>query len=398
MLIELPISKLTVGMYVIDITYPKDKFRLSSEGWLEHQAIIDALKKKGVERVLVDTSKTKAAETIAPAETTQASSPKNNANRKTFLAQDIVKAKAVFNESKRIQRKVFDDAKNGVPLDLKPVSHITDESIELIFSNPDALACVLNIRKKDEYLLEHSVAVAALMTIFACYLKIDKETIRHLAVGAFLHDVGKIMIPEHILNKPGKLTDSEFVIMKTHANHSITTIENTPGIHQLSLEVARLHHEKLNGLGYPFNVSGEYISKYGRMIAICDIFDALTANRCYKQGYPQVKAFSILRALADNNELDSQLVNQFIKCLGVYPVGALVQLESKRLAIVETRNPDDPIRPRVKPFYHLEPKHFEKGSDIDLASVTDDLIVKCVRADDFDLDMEQIIDFLAHEG
>ncbi len=96
--------------------------------------------------------------------------------------------------------------------------------------------------------------------------------------------------------------------------------------------------------------------------------------------------------------LDKDLVDQFIRCMGVYPVGSVVQLESNRLAIVESHNPKDPIRPLVKPFYHLKPDHFEVGQKIDLATVTDDLIVKCVRADDFNLNMEQIIQYLAHEG
>jgi HD-GYP domain-containing protein (c-di-GMP phosphodiesterase class II) len=281
---------------------------------------------------------------------------------------------------------------------MAPVHQITSESTDIIFNNPNALACVLNIRNKDEYLLEHSVSVSILMTMFSLFLKIDKEMVNHLAIGAFLHDVGKIMVPDEILNKPGKLTDDEFVVMKSHASHSIDIMKKTPGISLTSLEVASQHHEKLNGKGYPHGLDAEKISLFGRMISICDIFDALTSHRCYKQGYSQVKAFSILRMLADNDELDKGLVDSFIKCMGVYPVGAVVQLESNRLAIVESHNQIDPIRPKVRPFYCLEPKHFEHADDVDLLTVADEQIVKCVRADDFDLDMQQIIDFLAQEG
>jgi HD-GYP domain-containing protein (c-di-GMP phosphodiesterase class II) len=278
------------------------------------------------------------------------------------------------------------------------VHKITAESTDMIFNNPDALACVINIRHKDEYLLEHSVSVSVLMTMFAVFMKIDKETVNQLAIGAFLHDVGKIMIPDSILNKPGKLTDSEFDVMKSHASHSIKIMRQTPGISALSLEVASQHHEKLNGKGYPLGLDADNISLYGRMISICDIFDALTATRCYKQGYPQVKAFSILRTLADNNELDKALVDSFIKCMGVYPVGSVVQLDSNRLALVENRNLNDPIRPNVRPFYRLDPKHFEIGHNIDLSTVTDEQIVRCVHADDFDLNMDEIMEFLDHEA
>jgi len=389
MIVELSIFDLCVGMYLIDISAPQGKFHLVKPGWVESKKTIASLKSRGVAYVLIDTSKQKiSADSVSGV---------SNLER-VFFEQEIVKAKAVFDESKRMQKKVFHDAENGVPLDLQPVRKVTDEAINLIFNNPDALACVINIRHKNEYLLEHSVAVSVLLTIFSFYMKIEIETVRELAIGAFLHDVGKIKTPDKILNKPGKLTDEEFDIMKMHATHSINIVKMTPGISALSLEVVRLHHEKLNGEGYPSGVIAEEISRYGRMISICDIFDALTSNRCYKQGYSQVKAFTILRALAQNNHLDALLVDTFIKCMGVYPVGALVQLDSNRLAIVERQNCQDPIHPSVKPFYCLQPKHFEAAKGIDLSVSTDEHIVKCVRADDFDLDMDLIIEFLAHEG
>lgn len=236
------------------------------------------------------------------------------------------------------------------------------------------------------------------MTMFAFYMKLDKEIVSQLAIGAFLHDVGKIFVPDSVLNKPGKLTEQEFEVMKSHAAHSITTIRNTPGVSPLSLEVAALHHEKLNGSGYPNGIKADGISMYGRMITICDIFDALTSSRCYKTGYSPVKAFSILRALAQENQLDENLVDSFIQCMGVYTIGALVQLDSDRLAIVESHNVQDPVRPKVKAFYHLKPNHFEISEYIDLSAMQTEQIVKCVRADEFDLNMEQIIEFLAHEG
>lgn len=414
MIVELDISDLKVGMYVVGISVPKGKFKLASETWITDRRVIDALKRKGVEKLVVDPAKARMPEPISVqpslkrpssnkpvvVKRSRAISSHKTAlpSKNLFFKNELRQAKQLFDESKAIQQRLFIDARNGVPLSIEPVQEVTNQSIELIFNNPDALACVINIRHKDQYLLEHSVSVSVLMTMFAFYLKIDRQMISDLAIGAFLHDVGKIMIPPRILDKPGRLTDEEFEVMKTHANHSIRIIKETPNISPLSLEVARLHHEKLNGKGYPYGVGAEEISLYGRMISICDIYDALTANRCYKDGYPQVKAFSILRMLGQSDELDSDLVDHFIKCMGVYPVGSLVQLESNRLAIVESHNMSDPIRPKVKPFYSLNPRHFESCEDIDLASMTDDLIVKCVRADDFDLNMDEIMAFLSHEA
>ena len=171
----------------------------------------------------------------------------------------------------------------------------------------------------------------------------------------------RFKIPDHILNKPSKLTEEEFVIMKSHARHSIEIISNTPDISELSLEVAAQHHEKLNGQGYPFQLTGEDISQYGRMISICDIFDALTSDRCYKSGYSHIKAFTILRKLAQQGELELNLVDSFIQCMGVYPIGSLVELSSNRLAIVEQRNTSDPIRPKVRAFYNVGYRRYTMG-------------------------------------
>ncbi|AGH81826.1 metal dependent phosphohydrolase [Psychromonas sp. CNPT3] len=382
MLVELTIKDLTVGMYLVEIIAPKGKFLLRESGLIKEQKTILNLQKRGVERVLIDNSY------VDP----------NLEEKKSLFKEDIIIAKRVFDESKVIQKKIFYDAENGNPLDLNAVNSITDESIDLIFKNPDALSCVLNLRKKDEYLLEHSVAVSVLITLFAFHLKIEKEIVRKLAVGAFLHDVGKIKIADEVLNKPGKFTDAEFTIMKKHAQYSIDIVKAIPGIDALSLEVVALHHEQLSGGGYPAALQEDEISFYGRMISICDIFDALTSTRCYKAGMAQVKAFNILRNLAKTNHLDKVLVDQFILCMGIYPVGSIVRLDSDHLAIVESQNKDDPIRPHVKPFYCLGGNEFSAEKNIDLSTTDAALIVKCVRASDFNLDMQEIIDYLAHQG
>lgn len=386
MIVEIKISELLVGHYVVGITEQKEAFKLNSAGHIKSEAVIKNLKNKGVLSLSIDTSKTR----ISNSEQTK------KIQKKKVIAE-LKKAKELFNQSKIIQQKVFSDVQHGLPIDLNPVVDITDKTIETVFENADALACVLNIRNKDEYLLEHSVSVCVLMTIFARHLEIDKNIIQELSLGAFLHDVGKIMIPPSILNKPGKLTDEEFTIMKSHVNHSIEIIKKTPEIPNLSLEVAALHHEKLDGSGYPFNIKGDDISRYGRMIAICDIFDALTANRCYKEGFSHLKSFSIIRSLATKNHLDSTLVDQFIQCMGVYPVGTLVALGSNKLALVESKNADDPLNPVVRSFYNAEESKYTSSEGINL-SEHDDFIVKGVKPDDFNLDMDKIIEFILMEG
>ena len=389
MLIEKKISELTVGHYVVKIISQADNFSLTAAGHIKSKAVIKHLKRKNVYCVLIDDSKTIITSSKKPEPILAKSSPIN--------LKELKQAQEIFNQSKLIQQKLFNDALSGSSLDLSSVVEVTNKSIDAIFNSPDSLACMLNIREKDEYLLEHSVAVSVYITLFARYLGLARDIIEQLSVGAFLHDIGKIKIPNEILNKPGKLTDDEFTIIKTHANHSIDIIKETPGVSALSLEVAALHHEKLDGKGYPFQVSGEDISQYGRMIAICDIFDALTATRVYKEGFAHGKAFAILRELAKQGQLDSDLVDHFIKCIGVFPVGSLVQLSSNKLALVKCRNDKDPTNPQVHSFYSVKLNHFLNKQEIDL-SACEDFIVKGVRAEEFDLDMQQIIEMLLMEG
>lgn len=391
MLIEKELSELIVGHYVVKIIAQEGDFSLRAAGHIKSKTVINHLKNKKVYRVLIDESKTITANAVKAE-----SEPEIEKNDRIDV-KNLKEAQQIFNESKSIQKQLFSDALSGSSLDLSPVVEITNKSIDAIFDSPDSLACMLNIREKDEYLLEHSVAVSVYITLFSRYLGFDREIIEQLSVGAFLHDIGKIKVPDKILNKPGKLTDDEFTIMKTHANHSIDIIKKTPGISALSLEVAALHHEKLNGTGYPFQVKADNISKYGRMIAICDIFDALTATRVYKKGFPHGKAFAILRELAKQNQLDSDLVDHFIKCVGVFPVGSLVQLKSNKLALVKVRNDKDTINPQVHSFYSVKLNHFLNKQEIDLAE-SDDFIVKGVRAEEFDLDMQKIIEMLLMEG
>jgi HD-GYP domain-containing protein (c-di-GMP phosphodiesterase class II) len=393
MLIEKELSELTVGHYVVKIIAQEGNFTLTAAGHVKSQAVINHLINKKVHRVLIDDDKT----ILLAKKDSQPEFKKSSNNSSEQRILELKQAKQIFNQSKVIQQKLFSDALSGSDLDLSPVVEITNKSIDAIFNNPDSLACIVNIREKDEYLLEHSVAVSVYITMFSRYLGLERSIIEQLSIGAFLHDIGKIKIPDEILNKPGKLTDDEFTIMKTHANHSIDIIKKTPDISSLSLETAALHHEKLDGTGYPFQVMADDISQYGRMITICDIFDALTATRVYKKGFTHGKAFAILRELAKEGQLDSNLVDQFIRCVGVFPVGSLVQLKSNKLALVKHRNDKDPINPQVHSFYSVKLHHFLNKQEIDL-SECEDFIVKGVRAEEFDLDMKKIIEMLLMEG
>jgi putative nucleotidyltransferase with HDIG domain len=246
------------------------------------------------------------------------------------------------------------------------------------------LLCLTKIREKDDYLLEHSLNVAILLANFAMFLGMPDEEVNELSYAGFLHDLGKIMIPDEILHKPGRLTDSEMEIMKGHVQHGVDHLCDTDLKPYLIRAVAE-HHERLDGLGYPKGAKEDEISTAGRMLAIADMYDALTADRVYKSGMSSQKAFAILMSEAPTR-LDIYLVQQFIKCLGVYPVGSLVVLSNERLAIVMHQN-DSPMTPLVKVFYSIKQGHYLTPKDIDLSADKSLSIVKAVTASEYNIDI-----------
>jgi HD-GYP domain-containing protein (c-di-GMP phosphodiesterase class II) len=196
--------------------------------------------------------------------------------------------------------------------------------------------------------------------------------------------LGKIKIPDEILHKPGRLTDSEMDIMKEHVQHGVDYLKGTD-ISAPLIQAIGEHHERLDGLGYPKGKKDAEISLAGRMLAIADMYDALTANRVYKAGMSSQKAFSILMNEAPTR-LDISLVQQFIKCLGVYPVGSLVLLSNERLAMVIEQN-DSPLTPVVKVFYSVRNSHYLTPKDIDLSSDKTVKVAKAAIPSDYNIDI-----------
>jgi HD-GYP domain-containing protein (c-di-GMP phosphodiesterase class II) len=187
-----------------------------------------------------------------------------------------------------------------------------------------------------------------------------------------LHDIGKMRVPDHILNKPGKLTDGEFAIMKNHVNLGLEVLNKTPGISETVLQIAGEHHEKYCGSGYPFRKKGEEISTLGRMAAIVDVYDAITSNRVYHKGMEPPLALKKIYEWSDRNattepHMDEELVQHFIHALGIYPVGSLVMLESQRLAVVLEQSTEGLLSPRLRVMYDCTTRRKIEPFDIDMA-------------------------------
>jgi putative nucleotidyltransferase with HDIG domain len=289
-------------------------------------------------------------------------SPKNT----TTIQKELAKAKEIKKEAKKTVQSLMDEIRLGKQPELEKADHVVETMVDSIFRNNDALTSLGRIKKVDEYTYYHSVSVSVLMISFGKHLGFDTQLIRKIGVGGLLHDVGKMKIPIEILNKPGKLNDDEFKKIKEHAEHSRVMLDQSPGIDEISVQVAAQHHERYDGSGYSMGLKGEEISKFGQMAAIVDVYDAITSDRCYHRGMEPSEALKKLFEWSDFH-FNKDLVQQFIRCMGIYPVGTLVSLESGFLGIILKPGEKSLLHPTVRVVYDTKTKKHITPYDIDLS-------------------------------
>lgn len=363
-LIKLPVSRLTLGMFVSAIDkHDQGQLAIANAGQIKHRDAIARLTQSGIKYVWVDTERSAdhCGFKKKASQDNQLESKKSSLTREKQQAQ----AKVILTEAKDLIRKVLSETFEGKAIEVAPFGALADSMIESALLDADALKCMSALRSKDAYLLEHSVNVAFLLVTFGKYLQLDRSMLREMAIGGILHDIGKIKVDNKVLHKPGKLTPEEFEHMKPHQVFALDIMNEAKGLSQMSKDICLMHHEKLDGRGYPRGLKGDEIPLHGRMSCIVDIFDALTATRCYKEAMSPAAAFKILLSLTPFH-LDQELVYEFIRCIGVYPVGSLVELSDGRVGIVWTSKDRDALHPIVKCFYSLKSKRYTDIVMVDL--------------------------------
>lgn len=244
---------------------------------------------------------------------------------------------------------------------------LVEEISSSVMRNPDALISLARLKNKDDYTYMHSVAVCALMIALARKMKLNDSQIRDAGLAGLLHDVGKMMVSQLILDKPGQLTEAEFVAVKEHpvAGHRI--LSESPDVSEVALDVCLHHHERFDGTGYPHKLKGENISLLARMGAVCDVYDAITSNRAYKAGWEPAES---LRRMAEwKGHFDPVVFQAFVKCIGIYPTGALVKLKSGRIGVVLEQSEISLLMPKVKIFFSVKSNTYIAPEIVDLAKL-----------------------------
>jgi putative nucleotidyltransferase with HDIG domain len=291
--------------------------------------------------------------------------------------RELSQAQTLIGEVKEATRRLMDDVRVGKPIQMGQVETIVERMTDSIQQSKGALISLVRIKNRDEYTYMHSLAVSALCISFARHLGFDDRRIKDLGVGGLLHDVGKVKIPDDILNKPGPLTEKEFAIMQDHVTHGSCILHETGNIGDDSIMVTAHHHERLDGTGYPDGLKGNEISEFGQMGAIVDIYDALTSERVYKDSMPPTKALKKLLEWSAHY-VNRQMVEQFIAHVGIYPLGTVVRLRSGLVGVVVNHGERGLLHPTVRVFYDIRAAAFVQPFSMDLSKpVNEDEIVGC---------------------
>ena len=285
-------------------------------------------------------------------------------------------------------KNLMHDFRLGKQVEVESIQPIANEMVNSIFRNKDAMVSLTRMKNKDDYTFMHSVSVAGLLISFARAEGVSFPKIEELAIGGLLHDIGKMTTPNEILNKKGKLEEEEFTIMKDHVVQSRIILKDLPGINKTALDVASQHHERIDGSGYPFNLKGKQISLAGQMAAIVDVYDALTSERVYKSAWEPAY---VLRKLIEwsQHHFDTRLVHHFIRCLGIYPVGTLIEMHSGRVGIVIEQHEEDLLHPVVKFVYDTQSRGYMPVKIVDLHEKNDDQIKRSVSAKSYGIDISK---------
>ncbi len=284
--------------------------------------------------------------------------------------EEIVEAAKIKNAARLVVGGVLEDARNGEPISLEPVQDSVKTIMDSMQRNTDSILSLSMLKQHDEYTFMHSVNVGVLIIAFCRSLGMDEEQVIAVGVGGMLHDVGKTRVSKHILDKPSTLTTAEWTKVRRHVELGKRILQRTPRIQEASIQVADLHHERIDGSGYPGGLLGEEISTIGKMSAIVDIYDAITTSNSYRKGQAP---HNVLRKLLGWSKtlLDNVLCQRFINCVGVYPMGSFVQMENGLLAVVITPNRESLLHPKVNAILDSRIKKRIEPKEINLMEYKD---------------------------
>lgn len=383
MLKKITVDEVRIGMHL----HALDGAWIDHPFWKTRFVIRDAsdvakLRASGLAGVWIDVSKgldvAPPAEPAAPAPSHSvpapalAAPPAPTRAATHTLQEELKQAAALCREAHQQVKTMFGEARLGRAVDAEQCLPLVADITDSVFRNPGALVSLARLKSQDDYTYLHSVAVCALMVALGREFGLSADDCREVGLAGLMHDLGKVAMPTDLLNKPGKLTAEEFALIKTHPLRGHEILLEGRAVREAVLDVCLNHHERMDGTGYPNALPAERISRFARMGAVCDVYDAITSDRPYKSGWDP--AASIAAMASWQGHLDPAVFKAFVKTVGIYPVGALVKLHSGRLAVVLEQHPQSLVTPLVKVFFSTKSNMPIAVQVIDLSRANDKIV------------------------
>lgn len=377
MLKKISVADIALGMYIHELCGSWMDHPFWKAGFLLNEAAaLQSLKNSAVTELWIDTLKgidlpaDVASEDFeqaqARAEAVLQSAVELQPFKAVAMSDEIQRALDICERSKHAVISMFTEVRMGNAIDINAADELVSEMTESILRHPSALLSLVRLKNADEYTYMHSVAVCALMIALARQLQLDDDLVQKAGLAGLMHDVGKMMIDDAILNKPGRLTDEEFATVCLHPVHGAKVLLASDTVVCAQVyDVCLHHHEKYDGSGYPKQLKGEKISLFARMAAVCDVYDAITSDRPYKKGWGPAE--SLQRMAQWQGHFDQKVFQAFVRTMGIYPVGSLVKLTSGRLGVVAEKNEQALLKPKVKVFFSSKSRMHIEQQVVDLA-------------------------------
>ncbi|MFA6311513.1 MAG: HD-GYP domain-containing protein [Sterolibacterium sp.] len=341
------------------LTDPEDLRRLTESGIAE--LWIDSA--KGLD---VDVSETEEKVAAAVQKVLVTASVRDELPKQVSLSDEVKQAAKTCAKATKAVKSMFEEIRMGNAVNSESANDLVEEISSSVIRNPGALISLARLKTVDDYTYMHSVAVCALMVALARQIGVGEGEVREAGMAGLLHDLGKALMPMEVLNKPGKLTDEEFTIIKSHPVEGHRLLVEGHTTREIPLDVCLHHHEKVDGSGYPHRLKNEEISLFAKMGAVCDVYDAITSNRPYKQGWDPAESIKKMTEWSSGH-FDAKIFQAFVKCIGIYPTGALVRLSSGRLAVVLDQSAKSLLTPQVKVFFSTKSQMYIPPEVVDLS-------------------------------
>ena len=280
-------------------------------------------------------------------------------------AGDMATIRRMYTEAVSVAGNIWESAQTEGRPDATLAHNMVDGLAQAVAQNRTALLALTTLKNYDNYTFTHMVNVSILMMGQARALGIDGALLREFGLAALMHDIGKVRTPLEVLNKPDKLTDDEFAIMKRHVVDGAEILRSTPDIPALAPVVAFEHHLRIDGSGYPHGVKRPALNLGTMLCGIADVYDAMRSQRAYQQAFPTDRILEVLKR-NDGQQFDQHLVRRFVQLLGIYPVGNFVRLNTGEVAVVRQVHAPDPYRPQVRVVFDKDGVRIEAPFDLNL--------------------------------